>query len=205
MTERVGILGGTFDPIHIGHLAAAEDAAWRLGMSRVLLIPNARPPHKGDRAVSATEHRVAMATLAIADNPLFVLDRIELNRAGPSYTLDTLRQLRARYGANTTLSFLVGCDALGQLHTWHEPDAILEEFGLVVMERPTGSPVDWPVVERRFPHIRRQVEMIDVAELEISGSDIRSRVREGRPIRYYVPPPVARYIEEHRLYRDAPV
>ena len=202
MAGRIGVLGGTFDPIHIGHLAAAEDAAWRLKLDRILLIPNRQPPHKEGKDVSPVDHRVAMATLAVADNPLFHLDPIELERPGPSYTLDTLRGLRARYGEGTQLSFLVGCDALGQLHTWHEPDSLLEEFGLVVMERPTGSPVDWETVQSRFPQIRSQVEMVDVAELEISGNDIRARVRAGRPIRYYVLPQVARYIEEHGLYRD---
>jgi nicotinate-nucleotide adenylyltransferase len=142
-----------------------------------------------------------MVELAVADNPRFSVSHIELERPGPSYTLDTLRALKRRLPGDE-LYFLVGCDALGQLHTWHEPDALLEEFSLIIMERPTGTAVDWERVEARFPHIRRQVRVVDVAELEISGNDIRRRVAEGRPIRYYVLPAVARYIAEHRLYRE---
>jgi nicotinate-nucleotide adenylyltransferase len=196
----VGVFGGTFDPIHIGHLAAAEDAAWRLGLDRVLFVPNRQPPHKEGRYVSRVEDRVAMVELAVADNPRFEVSRIELEREGPSYTLDTLREMRRRL-PDDAIRFLVGCDAVGQLHTWHEPDYLLAEFGLVVMERPTGTAVDWEGVEKRFPYIRRQVDIVDVAELDVSGHDIRRRVAEGRPIRYYVLPAVERYIMEHRLYR----
>lgn len=197
---RLGILGGTFDPIHVGHLAAAEDAAAHLSLDGVLFVPNRQPPHKEGRTVSPVADRVAMVELAVADNPRFHVSPIELQRPGPSYTLDTLRALRAELGPDTEFHFMVGCDAISQLHTWHEPDALLEEFGLVVMERPTGTAVDWSQVETRFPGIRSQVKVVDVAELEISGNDIRRRVREGRPIRYYVLPAVARYIQEHGLY-----
>jgi nicotinate-nucleotide adenylyltransferase len=196
----VGVFGGTFDPIHIGHLAATEDAAWRLGLDRVLFVPNRQPPHKEGRYVSRVEDRVAMVELAVADNPRFEVSHIELEREGPSYTLDTLREMRRRL-PDDAIHFLVGCDAVGQLHTWHEPDSLLAEFGLVVMERPTGTAVDWEGVEKRFPYIRRQVDIVDVAEMDVSGHDIRRRVAEGRPIRYYVLPAVERYIMEHRLYR----
>lgn len=199
--RRIGVLGGTFDPIHIGHLAGAEDAASQLGLDRVLVVPNRQPPHKEAARVTPVEHRVAMTQLAIADNPLFALDLLELDRPGPSYTLDTLRLLSERQGSGARLFFLVGCDALAQLHTWHEPDSILRESTLTVMERPVASPIDWNTVEDRFPGIRSRIEIVDVAALEISSNDLRARVREGRPIRYYVPPPVVRYIEEHRLYR----
>ena len=196
---RVGVMGGTFDPIHVGHLAATEDAAWHLALERVLFVPNRQPPHKEGRYVSRVEDRLAMVELAVADNPRFTVSHIELERPGPSYTLDTLRELKRRLPGDD-LFFLAGCDALGQLHTWHEPDRLLEEFSLVMMERPTGAAVDWEQVEARFPHILRQVRVVDVAELEISGNDIRRRVAEGRPIRYYVLPAVARYIAEHGLY-----
>jgi nicotinate-nucleotide adenylyltransferase len=200
---RVGLLGGTFDPIHIGHLAAADDVAWKLALDTVLFVPNRQPPHKQDQRVSRVADRVAMVQLAIAGNPRFVLSTVELEREGPSYTIDTLRHFRRRFPAGTEMFFLVGCDAVGQLHTWYEPDALLEEFGLVVMERPTGSPVDWTGAEARFPRVRDQVQVVDVAELEISGNDIRRRVAEGAPIRYYVQPSVERYIRDHSLYRQA--
>lgn len=200
MTERIGIFGGTFDPPHLGHLAAVEDAAARLGLAQVLFVPNHVPPHKQHQAVSAPEDRVAMVELAIADNPRFAMSLVELERPGPSYTLDTLREFQRRFGSQAELYFLVGCDALAALHTWHEPAAILHEFHVVFMDRPIGEAIDWPAVETRFPGIRRQVLVVDVAELEISGADIRRRVREGRPVRYYVPPPVRRYIDQHGLY-----
>jgi nicotinate-nucleotide adenylyltransferase len=198
---RVGVLGGTFDPVHIGHLAAAEDAADHLNLDSVLFIPNRQPPHKATDTVSDVRHRVAMVELAVADNPRFTVSLMELRRSGPSYTIDTLRELRHQLPDGTDLFFLVGCDALSQLHTWHRPDDLLREFNLVIMERPTGTEVDWESIEQRFPDIRRQVQVVDVAELEISGNDIRRRVRQGRPIRYYVLPAVARYIHEHGLYR----
>lgn len=200
MTQRIGVFGGTFDPIHVGHLAAVEDAASRLGLKRVLFVPNHVPPHKRHQVVSEPEDRVAMVELAIADNPCFEVSLIELERPGPSYTLDTLRELRARLGP-AELYFLVGCDALSALHTWHEPAALLREFQVVFMDRPIGEVIDWVAAERHFPGIREQVTVVDVAELEISGADIRRRVREGRPIRYYVLPAVRRYIERHQLYR----
>lgn len=201
MTRRIGIFGGTFDPIHVGHLAAVEDAAARLDLERVLFVPNHVPPHKRPQVVSDPQDRVAMVELAIADNSRFEISLIELARPGPSYTLDTLRELREQFGPDAALYFLVGCDALGALHTWHEPDALLREFHVVFMDRPTGEVIDWTAAEHRFPGIRDQVTVVDVAELEISGEDIRRRVRVGLPIRYYVLPPVRRYIEQHELYR----
>jgi nicotinate-nucleotide adenylyltransferase len=199
--ERIGVLGGTFDPIHIGHLAVAEDAACALRLNRVLFMPNKIPPHKHGQHVTDVEDRIAMVRAAVEDNPRFELSLIEMERSGPSYTLDTMRLLRDRFGASTQLYFLVGCDALTQLHTWHEPDTLLQEFRLAVMERPIEHPVDWDVIEQRFPDIRAQVETVPVAHLDISGADLRERVREGRPIRYQVVPAVERYIAERGLYR----
>lgn len=197
---RIGVLGGTFDPPHNGHLAAAQDAAWNLRLDTVLFVPNRRPPHKQDQQVSEVRHRVAMVQLAIAGNPRFRLSTIELDREGLSYTIDTLRELRRGWPTGTSIYFLVGCDAVDQLHIWNQPDAILEEFGLVVMGRPTGSPVDWDAAALRFPKIREQTQVVDIAELEISGKDIRRRVAEGAPIRYHVQPAVERYIRLHGLY-----
>ena len=200
--QRLGILGGTFDPIHIGHLAAAEDVAHALSLQRVLFVPNRQPSHKPQQVVSAVEDRVSMVELAIADNPLFVLSRIELDRPGPSYSLDTLRQLRSTVSSHVELVFVLGYDALDELHTWHEPDTLLEEFRLAVLDRPSGSALDWRTLERRFPRIRQQVTLVHVGQLEVSGRDIRQRVAGGRPYRYFVPHAVARYIAEHRLYRE---
>lgn len=201
MSGAVGVFGGTFDPIHIGHLAAAEDARAQLGLEKVLFVLNNVPPHKRDQVVSDADDRVHMLELAIADNNRFELCTIELERPGPSYTLDTLRLLRSRLGRGARLTFLTGCDSLLSLHTWHEPDTILAEYEIVFLARPTDDPIDWERIEARFPEIRRQTRAIQVPLLEISAQDLRRRVRTGLPIRYYVTPAVERYIRDHRLYR----
>lgn len=198
--QAVGVFGGTFDPIHVGHLVAVQDAAWALGLDRVLFVPNRQPPHKGGKQVSAVEDRVAMVKLSVAGNPLFEMSLIELERSGPSYTLDTMRELR-RQRLGDRLFFLVGCDALADLHRWHQAQTLLDEFQVVIMDRPTGQTVDWSSVERYFPRIREQARTVHVAQLEISGEDIRERVRSGRPIRYQVAPAVEEYILERSLYR----
>lgn len=199
--QAIGVFGGTFDPIHVGHLAAAEDAATALELGTVLFVPNRLPPHKLGQAVTRVEDRVAMVRLAVADNELFALSTVEVDREGPSYTLDTMRVLQGKLGDRTRLVFLTGCDSMHGLHTWHEPAALLEEFEVAVLERPTGQPVDWEAAERYFPHIREQVKIVRIPLLEISSQDLRARVSQGRPIRYYVLPAVERYIREHRLYR----
>jgi nicotinate-nucleotide adenylyltransferase len=196
--ERVGVFGGTFDPIHVGHLAAVEDAADLLGLERVLFVPNRIPPHKLDRQITAAEDRVAMVELAIADNPLFELSLIEIDHDDLSYTLDTMRALAAER-PESDLVFLAGSDSLRDLHTWHEPDALLGEFSLAFMQRP-GSSLPWPDLESRFPGVRERVELVSVPKLEISSEDIRARVADGRPTRYYLVPDVERYIRTHRLY-----
>jgi nicotinate-nucleotide adenylyltransferase len=197
----IGVLGGTFDPIHIGHLAAAEDAAYQLGLDCVVFVPNNNPPHKQNRSVTPADDRVRMVELAIAGNSRFDLSTVELEREGLSYTLDTMRELRRRYAPETRLVFLTGCDSLPALHTWHQPHELLAEFEVAVLDRPGPSPVDWTAVERHFPGIRDRVSVVPIPLLQISAEDVRRRVREGAPIRYYVPAAVEDYIEIHALYR----
>jgi nicotinate-nucleotide adenylyltransferase len=198
--ERIGVLGGTFDPIHIGHLAVTQDAAYRLSLDRVLFVPNRIPPHKQRQHVSDVHHRLAMVELGVADNRQFAVSQLELERPGPSYTLDTMRELKARHGTRADLFFLVGCDALTQLHTWHQPQQLLDEFKLAIMNRPLETSIDWSELEARFPGIGEQVTVVDVPHLLVSGIGIRERVQRGEPIEYYVVPPVRRYIAEHGLY-----
>jgi nicotinate-nucleotide adenylyltransferase len=202
MSERVAVFGGTFDPIHIGHLAAVQDAVDALEIDRVLFVPNSQPPHKTTLPVSAAEDRVHMVRLSLAGNPIFELSLVEFERGGPSYMLDTMRVLRERLGSDSELCFLAGCDALPQLHTWHRPEELVDEFRVVLMDRPTGGEVSWAQVEERFPHIRRQIEIVHVAQLDISGEDLRRRVRTGRSIHYFVEPAVERYIHDRGLYQD---
>ncbi|GAC1442886.1 MAG: nicotinate-nucleotide adenylyltransferase [Chloroflexota bacterium] len=206
MVLRVGVLGGTFDPIHIGHLAAAEDAACLLRLNTVLFLPNKIPPHKHSPNVTSVEHRVAMTELAVKDNPHFRLSLIELERDGSSYTLDTLRLLRDRYreshSVDVTLLFLTGIDSLRDLHTWNNPEELLREFDVVFMNRPLGDDIDWEEAETHFPAIRERTSVVRIAQLDISSRDIRERVRTHRPIRYYVLPVVESYIHDHGLYTE---
>lgn len=201
------MFGGTFDPIHIGHLAATQDAATQLSLNRVIFVPNRVPPHKLDRGVSDVQDRVRMVELAIADNPLFELSMLELEREGPSYTLETLRILRRGFPADVEMYFLTGVDSLHGLHTWHEPEQLLDEFRVVLLDRPVATQIDWLAVEMRFPSIREQAVVISVPRLEISAEDLRRRVSDGRSIRYYVLPVVEEYIRERGMYlttQDAP-
>lgn len=200
-SSAIGVFGGTFDPIHIGHLVVAQDAAVALGLDQVLFVPNHIPPHKRHQHVTGATERSTMVRLAIADNPLFAFSSIELDREGPSYTLDTMRALHAQMPEGTRLVFLTGSDSLLGLHTWHEPEILLNEFDLVFLARPTDSPIDWQSLERRFPAIRDRVRMLAVPQLEISSRELRRRVAANQPIRYYVVPEVERYITQHGLYR----
>lgn len=199
---RWGILGGTFDPIHYAHLAIAENAREELGLAGVLFIPAGSPPHKPDRIVSAPSHRAAMVELAIADNPAFRLSRVELDRSGPSYSVDTLSQLLEsdREASAERYVFIISVEALASLHTWREPRRLLELTAVAVVPRlGTRSPGRAWIAEH-FPGQEDRVLFLDGPELGHSASDIRRRASEGRSIRYLVPPGVEAYIKEHSLY-----
>jgi nicotinate-nucleotide adenylyltransferase len=194
----LGILGGTFDPIHLGHLAIAEDAREALGLERVLFVPAATPPHKPDRVVTGAAHRLAMVELAIAGNPAFSVSRMELERGGLSYTVDTLEALRADGVVNPW--FILSSEALAGLSAWHEPDRLLGLCHLAVVPR-SGHPLidrDW--LEARFPGRGDRVRFLPGPLLAISGSVVRRRAAAGRSVRYLVPDAVARYIADHALY-----
>jgi nicotinate-nucleotide adenylyltransferase len=199
---RWGILGGTFDPIHYAHLAIAENAREELGLAGVLFIPAGSPPHKPERIVSAPSHRAAMVELAIADNPAFRLSRVELDRSGPSYSVDTLSQLLEAdpEASPERYVFIISVEALASLHTWREPRRLLELTAVAVVPRlGTRSPGrNW--IAEHFPGQEDRVLFLDGPELGHSASDIRRRAGEGRSIRYLVPPGVEAYIKEHSLY-----
>lgn len=197
---RLGILGGTFDPIHIGHLILAEEARYLLDLDQVLLAPAADPPHKRQQDKSPAAHRVKMVELAIADNPHLALSRVDLDRPGPHYTLDMVRLLRAQHGSDTDLYFLMGLDSLADLPTWHQPLKLMQECKLVALSRPDAS-FDWETLEAALPGVRGQVILLPMPLLQISSSDLRKRAQQGRPLRYQVLPKVEQYIHEHQLYR----
>ena len=199
---RIGILGGTFDPIHYGHLVIAEDARAYLHLDQVLFVPAYQPPHKPERAYSAFGHRVRMVGLALAGNPSFAVSLIEAERPGPSYTVDTLREFHRRLGPQASLFFIIGMDSLASILKWHRPAELLTLCRLVVAER-AGYRVDLPALENALPEPRQRMDLIDTPELSISSTDLHRRVRHGLPIRYQLPPTVEQYVQEHRLYLDS--
>jgi nicotinate-nucleotide adenylyltransferase len=199
--RRVGILGGTFDPPHIGHLWLATLAADSLGLGQVLLMPAARPPHKGRRAVSNAADRVTMTRLAISGDPGLDLSLVEMERSGPSYTVDSLVQLHAHLGPEVGLVLIMASDSFAEIETWREPDRLLELAELAVGPRP-GTPMPEPrALRERFGAAAARIHLLEGPSLDLSSSDIRARVAGGRPIRYLVPRAVEELIVARGLYR----
>lgn len=196
---RVGVLGGTFDPIHIGHLVAAEEVRAQLGLDRVVFVPAGLPPHKLTNHVSPVEHRLTMVKLAVAGNPYFTVSRVDIDRFGPCYTVDTIELLRAELGPDVELYFILGSDSLADVATWHKPERLIRLCRLAVVERP-GYRVDMEELEHMLPGITSRVHFINSPQLAISSTDIQRRVRQGLPIKYQVPEAVEDYIYEHGLY-----
>lgn len=196
----IGILGGTFNPIHIGHLVAAEEARMALGLREVLFIPAGQSWLKGDRAILPAEHRVEMVRLAIVSNPHFKLSTLEVERPGESYSVDTMEELRRQYGSAGRLFFILGSDSLMTLPRWKQPARLVQLCQLVVMNRP-GPPPNMAALEESIPGVSRRIVLLDMPGMDVSSTDIRERVLCGRSIRYLVPAEVENYILEHRLYR----
>lgn len=201
-----GILGGTFDPIHLGHLALASEALHVLELDHLLLVPNADPPHKPGHRVTPAPHREAMVALAIEPEPRFRLSRIELERAGPSFAVDTVAQLAqlARDEGRPEPWFVMSAETLDGFDAWREPERILEHARLAVAPRPGAGPRDAGWVARHYPGREDRFTFLPGPELDIASTDIRARVAAGRSIRDLAPEPVVDYIEAHRLYREGP-
>jgi nicotinate-nucleotide adenylyltransferase len=197
--RRVGIFGGTFDPVHVGHLIVAEEARVRLGLERVVFVPARISPHKLDDEPAPREHRYRMVCEAVADNPLFAVSAIEIEREGPSFTVDTLLHLRRELAPDADLYFIMGMDSLESFPRWRDPQRILQLCRLVVVSRP-GCAVQLDEMERVVPGLTERTEVLDMLEVGISSTELRARVRAGLPIRYQVPGAVERYIAEHGLY-----
>ena len=219
--RRIGVIGGTFDPVHYGHLVIAEEVHAALKLEQVVFVPTGQPPHKPGRVVTAAEHRIAMLERAIADNAHFSLSRVDVDRAGPSYTVDMLRLLRLQmevgaqqdrdverieHREQPALYFVIGWDSLEYLLTWRDPVGILEQLDyLVAVKRPRYNEDETylDALETRLPGLRRRLLTVPAPQLDISSTDLRERVAQGRPIKYQLPESVEQYIREYGLYTHA--
>ncbi len=197
MGLRIGVMGGTFDPVHHGHLSAASEVATRFTLSEVVFVPTGTPWQKADRQVSAAEDRYLMTVIATAGDPRFTVSRIDVDRPGATYTLDTLLELAAQHG-DAELFFITGSDALAQIAGWHAAERLFGLAHFVGVTRPGYAPADLT----GFPD--GAVTLLEVPALAISSSDCRARAGRGEPLRYLVPDGVVQYIEKRRLYRSAP-
>ena len=193
--KRLGLLGGTFDPPHYGHLVAAQEVAWRLQLDRVLFLPARKNPLKEDLSSSA-EDRFTMVQLALDGNPGFEASRADMDRPPPSYTADLLRALHA---PDQQLYFIIGADILPELPRWRSPGEILRLSRLAVVNRPGARAPDVALLP---PEARERVDLIEIPGVAIASRELRQRVREGRPITYLTPPAVETYIRNRGLYRD---
>ncbi len=203
--RRIGLLGGTFDPIHYGHLVVAEEVRAGLDLAEMIFVPAGQPPHKQGDFITAGHHRLAMLELAIASNPHFSISRVDLDRPGPSYTVETLRLLRQQWDSRVAIYFVIGWDSLEELSSWYEPEGILEQIThLVAVHRPGYEEVPEyrSRLEKRLPMLKSRLLTMPAPQLDISATDLRQRVAEGRPVKYQIPEAVERYIAQHGLYRQ---
>jgi nicotinate-nucleotide adenylyltransferase len=197
---RVGLLGGTFDPVHMGHLIMAECARDELGLDWIEFVPALTPPHKRDEPVIDVKHRVGMIEAAIAGNASFQINRIELDREGPSFTVETLALLRESR-PDDTFVFIVGSDSLIDLPRWHQPQRILELTELAVIARPGSEPNLFEITQS-LPNIATKYVDVRAPHIDISSTQLREMIHDQRSIRYQTPDPVIAYIERERLYRS---
>ena len=197
---NIGILGGTFDPVHNGHLMVAGETRAQLDLAEVLFVPAGRPWLKVGTPVSSAEHRAQMVRLAIADKPHFKLSAVEIERDGLSYTADTVAELRAQLGKGDELFFILGWDSLAQFPQWREPSRIIEMCRLVAVRRPGYTRPDLKALEVVVPGLSRRVILLDKPEVDVDATEIRNRVARGLSIRRLVPESVEGYIRQQGLY-----
>jgi nicotinate-nucleotide adenylyltransferase len=203
MAERIALYGGSFNPIHHGHLIVARSVTEQLRVDRLVVLPSARPPHKSAGALLDADHRVAMVRLAIEGEPHFELSDYDLTRPGPSYTIDTVAHFREEFGLDVSLYWMIGVDSLNDLTTWYRVRALVDACRIITALRPGWEEIDWEQLRTRLSEDQiadLKAGLLSTPRVEISSTDIRRRVREGRSIRYLVPDRVREYIEEHKLY-----
>jgi nicotinate-nucleotide adenylyltransferase len=198
--EQIGIFGGTFDPPHLGHLILASEAHSQLQLDRLLWILTPDPPHKQEQAITAIEHRLAMVELAIQDNPIFELSRVELDRPGPHYTLDTV-ELIAKQFPDADITPIIGGDSLRDMPKWYQPKKLIQACHWIGVMRRPGEQENFNLLEDELPGITSKVHYVDAPLLEIASREIRFRIANGMPFRYYLHPAVFEYIEKNCLYK----
>ena len=203
MPSHVGLLGGTFDPIHHGHLICARAAAEQAGLDRLILLPSGDPPHKSAQVMTDVEARIEMLHLAVKDDPLFEISRFDADRPGPTYTVDTIRHFAEVLGQDVALAWLIGADSLAELHTWHRMDELVHACQVLTLVRSGWDTIDWSeltshVGEDGVDSLKRG--LLYTPAIEVSSSLVRHRVHEQRSIRYLVPSAVAAFIEQTGLY-----
>jgi len=196
---RLGVFGGTFDPVHVGHLLLAQEAALRLSLDQTWFVPANHPPHKPGQVQTPFADRLAMVELAVTGNPAFSVSLLNADDATPNYSADLMAMLQAELCGQASFYFLMGMDSLRDLHTWHKPDWLVQNCELVVLNRP-GVEEIWIAVEARFPGIQDHIHLVEMPGVDLSGTNIRARIDAGEPIRYLVPQSVHDYIEEYSLY-----
>ncbi|HQL36021.1 MAG TPA: nicotinate-nucleotide adenylyltransferase [Bacillota bacterium] len=201
--SRIGIMGGTFDPIHYGHLAAAEAARVEFGLSKVIFIPAGSPPHKQSQKISDAEHRYSMTALATSSNSGFEVSRLEVDKAGITYTFNTMKELRSIYGEAPAIYFITGADAVLELLTWYKIGELLTLCKFIAVTRPG---FDIRKLEQKIAEITSKYDgeiiCLEVPLLEISSTDIRERIRNGKPVKYLLPEEVEAYIHRNGLYKE---
>ncbi len=201
--RQFGVLGGTFDPIHVGHLIIAQEVVSALRLDQLFFLPAGDPPHKRDHTITPAPQRVRMVELAIAGNPAFALSLVDVERPGPSFTVDTLKLLHEQWGPETTIAFVIGWDMLDDLLTWHDPAGVVQQVDkLIAVHRP-GYQVDpdyLAQLEKAIPGLKSRLTPLEAPQIAISSSDLRERVASGRTVRYQIPEAVEQYILTHGLY-----
>jgi nicotinate-nucleotide adenylyltransferase len=199
---KIGVLGGTFDPVHSGHIKVAEAVTASLNLGEVIFMPAGQPWLKINNAISPAEHRLEMVRLAISGRDNFKLSAMETERPGPTYTADTMAELGRQLGSNDELFFILGWDNLSQLPQWHEPSRLIKLCRLVAVPRVDFPPPDLTSLEAAIPGLSEKVILLDEPRIDVNASEIRQMVRDGLPIDNLVPQVVERYIKEHGLYAE---
>jgi nicotinate-nucleotide adenylyltransferase len=198
---KIGVLGGTFDPVHLGHMMMAEEARKSLGLKEVLLVPAGQPMTRSNERITSAEHRLRMLRLAAGRSPHLKVSTVEIERPGPSFTVDTITELRRKYGSKDEIFFILGWDSLAQLPIWREPARIVSMCILVAVPRPGWPQPSLKALEKDIPGIAKRVVFLENPRVDISATTIRDKVARGESIDHLVPGPVAEYIKKHGLYK----